>query len=106
MGWSSGPPRSRAAWQGTQIDRCSNVRIAGFELDQCRECPGYAAPKGGGITVEGGGVMGLIIGLLVLWLVLIVIGFTIKALLWLAIVGLVFFVATAVFGAVRGRALR
>lgn len=50
--------------------------------------------------------MGLIIGLLVLWLVLIVIGFTIKALLWLAIVGLVFFVATAVFGAFRGRALR
>jgi hypothetical protein len=63
-------------------------------------------PYGGGITVEGGGVMGLIIGLLVLWLVLIVIGFTIKALLWLAIVGLVFFVATAVFGAFRGRALR
>ena len=63
-------------------------------------------PKGGGITVEGGGVMGLIIGLLVLWLVLVVIGFTIKTLLWLAIVGLVFFVATAVFGAIRGRALR
>ncbi|MBV9057822.1 MAG: hypothetical protein JO296_21955 [Pseudonocardiales bacterium] len=50
--------------------------------------------------------MGLIIGLLVLWLVLVVIGFTIKTLLWLAIVGLVFFVATAVFGAIRGRALR
>jgi hypothetical protein len=50
--------------------------------------------------------MGLIIGLLVLWLVLVIIGFTIKALLWLAIVGLVLCVATGVFGAIRGRALR
>ncbi|MBV8995755.1 MAG: hypothetical protein JO287_19110 [Pseudonocardiales bacterium] len=50
--------------------------------------------------------MGLIIGLLVLWLVLVIIGFTIKTLFWLAIVGLVFLVATAVFGAIRGRALR
>jgi hypothetical protein len=64
------------------------------------------APYGGGITVEGGGVMGLIIGLLVLWLVLAVIGFTIKALFWLAIVGLVLFVLTGIFGALRGRALR
>jgi hypothetical protein len=39
------------------------------------------APYGGGITVEGGGVMGLIIGL-------------------------VLFVLTGIFGALRGRALR
>jgi uncharacterized membrane protein (Fun14 family) len=64
------------------------------------------APYGGAITVEGGGVMGLIIGLLVLWLVLAIIGFTIKALFWLAIVGLVLFVVTGIFGAFRGRALR
>jgi hypothetical protein len=50
--------------------------------------------------------MGLIIGLLVLWLVLAIIGFTIKALFWLAIVGLVLFVVTGIFGAFRGRALR
>jgi hypothetical protein len=50
--------------------------------------------------------MGLIIGLLVLWLVLAVIGFTIKALFWLAIIGIVLFVATGLFGAIRGRALR
>jgi uncharacterized membrane protein len=96
---------ARAVSRNTQLDRCSNARIAGFELDQWRESPGQQ-PLPQGNHVEGGGVMGLIIGLLVLWLVLIVIGFTIKALLWLAIVGLVFFVATAVFGAVRGRALR
>jgi hypothetical protein len=47
--------------------------------------------------------MGLILGLLVLWLVLVVVGFAIKTLLWLAIVGLVLFVLTGVFGVVRGR---
>lgn len=47
--------------------------------------------------------MGLILGLLVLWLVLVVVGFAVKTLLWLAIVGLVLFVVTGVFGAVRGR---
>lgn len=47
--------------------------------------------------------MGLIVGLLVLWLVLVVVGFTVKALLWLAIVGIVLFLATGFFGAIRGR---
>ncbi len=56
--------------------------------------------------IRGGAVMGLIIGLLVLWVVLVVIGFTVKALLWLAIVGIVLFLVTGVFGAIRGRAVR
>lgn len=47
--------------------------------------------------------MGLIIGLLVIWLVLVIVGFAVKALLWLAIVGIVLFIATGVFGAIRGR---
>lgn len=47
--------------------------------------------------------MGLIIGLLVLWLVLVVVGFAVKALLWLAIVGIVLFIATGIFGAIRRR---
>lgn len=51
-------------------------------------------------------IMGLIIGLLVLWLVLVIVGFVVKALLWLAIVGIVLFLLTGVFGAVRGRARR
>ncbi|MEC3981996.1 hypothetical protein [Amycolatopsis sp. H20-H5] len=50
--------------------------------------------------------MGLIIGLLLLWLVLAVLGFAIKSLFWLAIVALVLFVATGVFGAIRRRAAR
>ena len=42
--------------------------------------------------------MGLIITLLVVWLVLSILGFVIKSLLWLAVIGLVLFVATAVWG--------
>jgi hypothetical protein len=47
--------------------------------------------------------MGLIIALLVLWLVLAVVGFVVKSLFWLAVLGIVLFVATGVFGAVRRR---
>jgi hypothetical protein len=50
--------------------------------------------------------MGLVLGLLVLWLILAVVGFAVKSLLWLAIIGLVLFVATGIFGAVRRRAAR
>lgn len=47
--------------------------------------------------------MGLIIGLLVVWLILSVLGFAIKGLFWLAIVGLVLFVATGAIGWFRNR---
>jgi len=47
--------------------------------------------------------MGLIIVLLVVWLALVIIGFAIKTLLWLAIVGIVLFVATGIYGAIRSR---
>ena len=40
----------------------------------------------------------LILLLLVIWLVLAVIGFVIKGLLWLAVIGLVLFAATSVWG--------
>jgi hypothetical protein len=48
--------------------------------------------------------MGLIVALLVIWLALVIVGFAVKALLWLAIVGIVLFVATGIFGAIRRRA--
>jgi hypothetical protein len=48
--------------------------------------------------------MGLIIALLIIWLALVVIGFAVKTLLWLAIVGIVLFIATGIFGAIRRRA--
>ncbi len=43
--------------------------------------------------------MGLIVGWLMLWLVVVMIGFTVTGLFWLAIIGLVLFVGTGVFGA-------
>jgi LPXTG-motif cell wall-anchored protein len=45
--------------------------------------------------------MGLIIGLLVIWLILSIVGFAVKGLIWLAIIGLVLFVATGVWGWVK-----
>ena len=68
--------------------------------------PGDHRPHQGVGGIRGGAIMGLILGLLVLWVVLVIVGFTIKALLWLAIVGIVLFVVTGVFGAIRGRAVR
>lgn len=47
--------------------------------------------------------MGLIIALLVIWLVLTLLGFVIKGLVWLAIIGIVLFVATAAVGWFRNR---
>lgn len=47
--------------------------------------------------------MGIIIGLLVIWIVLSVLGFVIEGLFWLAVIGLVLFVATAALGWFRKR---
>lgn len=46
-------------------------------------------------------MVGLIIFLLILWLVVSVIGFTVKGLLWLAFVGLILFVVTGIIGWIR-----
>jgi len=48
-------------------------------------------------------MLALVIVLLVIWAVLAILGFVIKGLLWLAIVGLVLFVVTAIVAAIRGR---
>lgn len=48
----------------------------------------------------------LVIVLLVLWLILSVVGFAIKGLIWLAIIGVILFVGTAAVGFVRRKALR
>lgn len=48
-------------------------------------------------------VVGLVVGLLVLWVVLAILGFVIHGLVWLAVIGIVLFVATSVFGWVRRR---
>ncbi|WP_258803066.1 hypothetical protein [Pseudarthrobacter sp. NS4] len=48
--------------------------------------------------------MGIIITLLIIWLVLSVLGFILEGLLWLAVIGLVLFAATAVWGWMKRRA--
>jgi hypothetical protein len=48
-------------------------------------------------------VLGLIGLLLVIWIALIVIGAVVHALFWLVIVGAILFVATSIFGFLRGR---
>jgi len=50
--------------------------------------------------------MGLIIALLIIWLAFVIVGFAIKTLLWLAIVGIVLFIATGIYGAIRARTSR
>ncbi|GAB2528507.1 hypothetical protein [Paramicrobacterium agarici] len=48
--------------------------------------------------------MGIIITLLILWAILSVLGFAVKGLMWLAIICIILFVATAVFGFIRRKA--
>jgi len=48
----------------------------------------------------------VIVILLVVWAVLAVVGFAIKGLLWLAIIGIILFVGTLIFGFVRRSARR
>lgn len=43
----------------------------------------------------------LIVVLLVIWLILAILGFAVKGLIWLAIVGIILFVITAIIGWIR-----
>jgi len=51
-------------------------------------------------------VVALIVVVLVVWLVLAILGFVVKGLFWLAIVGIVLFLATAALGVARRSAAR
>jgi uncharacterized membrane protein (Fun14 family) len=51
-------------------------------------------------------MLALIAIALVIWLVLAVLGIVIHGLFWLAVIGIVLFIATAVFGGVKRSALR
>lgn len=48
----------------------------------------------------------VLIILLVAWLVLSVVGFAFEGLMWLAIIGIILFVGTIAFGAIRQRGRR
>lgn len=49
-------------------------------------------------------MLALIGFLLIVWLVLVVLGFAVKGLLWLAIIGVILFVATGVWGWLKRKA--
>lgn len=49
-------------------------------------------------------MFGFIVFLLILWLVLSVLGFVIKGLLWLAFIGIALFIATLIYGWVKRKA--
>ncbi len=51
-------------------------------------------------------MLALIVVALIIFLVLGILGFVIKGLVWLAIIGFVLFLATAAFGATKRSALR
>ncbi len=46
---------------------------------------------------------GIIITLLIIWVVLSVLGFVVEGLFWLAVVGIVLFLATGAWGWISGR---
>jgi hypothetical protein len=46
-------------------------------------------------------MIGIILGLLILWVVFSVLGFAIKGLLWLAFIGIILFVITGIIGVIR-----
>ncbi|GGD33212.1 hypothetical protein GCM10010915_12010 [Microbacterium faecale] len=48
----------------------------------------------------------VLIILLVIWAVLSVVGFAIKGLIWLAIIGIILFAGTIIFGMIRNAARR
>lgn len=55
---------------------------------------------------EGVPVLALVIGLVLLWVVLAVVGLAIKGLIWLTIIAAVLFLATLVFGGAASRRRR
>ncbi|MEV4312907.1 hypothetical protein [Actinocrispum sp. NPDC049592] len=50
-------------------------------------------------------MIGFLVLLLVIWLALSVVGFVVKGLVWLAIIGVILFLATAAIGFVRRKSV-
>ncbi|MCQ9165979.1 MULTISPECIES: hypothetical protein [unclassified Arthrobacter] len=50
-------------------------------------------------------MVGLIVLLLVIWAIIAILGFTLKGLIWLAIIGIVLFIITGAVGWTRRSAL-
>lgn len=69
-----------------------------------------SAPGRSGVTsaislrAHTGDMIAILGVLLVVWLVIVVVGFVVKGLVWLAIIGIVLFLATAVYGWIKRKA--
>lgn len=48
-------------------------------------------------------MIGLIVLLLIIWIGFGIVGFAVKGLIWLAIIGIALFIITGIFGLMRGR---
>ena len=51
-------------------------------------------------------MLAILVIALVIWLVLVLLGFLVKGLVWLAIIGIILFLATAIFGGAKRSSLR
>ncbi len=51
-------------------------------------------------------MLALLVVVLVVWLVFVLLGFLIKGLFWLAVIGIILFIATAIFSGVKRSSLR
>jgi hypothetical protein len=81
-------------WPGPRNGRGPSCRT-GDEVVDVERTAGISPSLTGSTTMK------TVIVLLTLWLILAVVGFALKGLLWLAIIGIVLFVGTVVFGAIR-----
>ena len=89
----------------------ASARNGNFARGGPRPRPGSPCPAHGPhgrvaeqpIRAHHRGMLGLIVALLVLWVILAILGFVIHGLVWLAIVGIILFLATGAWGWLRRR---
>ena len=104
---SVGPPNmAGAAHRGVATETRSRHRCKNFSTQVGARLGNAVSNRYFGAGATEVVMLVLLIVLLVLWLILAIVGFAIKGLLWLAIIGIVLFVGTAAIGVVRRRALR
>lgn len=65
--------------------------------DVCGTSPCARIPRRGNLT----DMLTFIVVLLIIWLVFTVLGFVIEGLFWLAVIGIVLFLATAAYGWIK-----
>lgn len=49
-------------------------------------------------------MVGIIVTLLVIWIILSILGFVLEGLFWLAVIGIILFIATAAWGFLKRKA--